>query len=289
MLSRRSFLIGSAALSCLVTTGTFASDDDRHFYQAIADLEKEFGGRLGVAVLDTATGRRLSNRGRERFALCSTLKVLAAAFILFRVDTGEEKLSRRVFYRADGLVPHSPETEKHVNGGMTIGELCRASIIYSDNTAANLMFDSFGGPAKLTEFLVSIGDRVTRSDRYEPELNNVPKGELRDTTTALAMMETLNKLLLGDVLSASSRTQLQHWMMANTTGDKRLLAGLPGDWKIGDKTGSGPQGEVSDVAIIWPPKRKPLIVTVYYAGSSKSFDVRNAVIAKTGALISARM
>lgn len=285
MLSRRSFLTGSVALSFLVTTGTLASSDNHNFYWAIADLEKEYGGRLGVAVLDTANGQVFSHRGRERFALCSTFKVLAAAFILSRVDKGAETLSRRIFYRKDQLVSYSPVTEKYVDSGMTVAELCKAAITHSDNTAANIMFDTFGGPKTLTAYLRSLGDKVTRLDRYEPDLNDVPKGELRDTTTPVSMMHTIHKLLIGDILSVSSRKQLQDWMIANTTGDKRLRAGLPKNWKIGDKTGSGRRNETNDVAILWPPKRSPVIVTVYYAESSRSFNERDKVIAEVGALI----
>jgi hypothetical protein len=181
----------------------------------------------------------VSHRGDERFALCSTFKLLAAAFVLARVDRNEESLTRRIAYARDYLVDYSPITEKHIGEGLTLGDICEAAVTVSDNTAGNLLLDSFGGPAKLTAYLRSLGDRVTRLDRREPELNEVRPGDPRDTTAPVAMLEILRKTVLGTALSASSRKQLIAWLVANKTGDKRLRAGVPRGWRVGDKTGSG--------------------------------------------------
>ena len=103
MMSRRSMLGALLALPVLDTAG--ADDGTATTERALADLERRFGGRLGVAILDTGSGRRARHRGDERFALCSTFKVLAAALVLARVDRGEDSLDRRIFYRRADLVP----------------------------------------------------------------------------------------------------------------------------------------------------------------------------------------
>jgi beta-lactamase class A len=72
---------------------------------------RDIGGRLGVAILDTAGMRPVAHRGSERFALCSTSKLFAAAFVLTRVDRGQESLTRRVVYGMADLVSHSLITE----------------------------------------------------------------------------------------------------------------------------------------------------------------------------------
>lgn len=248
-------------------------------------LEKMHGGRLGVSVLDTHSGARLQHREDERFPLCSTFKLLAAARVLARVDGGEEQLDRRIAFSRADLVPYSPVTGKRIGPpGMTIAELCHAAITTSDNTAANLMLDSFGGPAGLTAALRSWGDDVTRLDRMEPELNEATPGDPRDTTTPAAMLQTMHGLLLGDVLSAASRLQLIEWLVANTTGGQRLRAGLPAPWRVGDKTGSGANGVMNDVAIVWPTRRAPVIITAYYAESAADSDTRGAVLSQVGAI-----
>ncbi len=254
----------------------------------LADIEKTIGGRLGVCVLDTGTGRRVAYRPDERFPMCSTFKFLAAALVLSRVDQGKEQLERRVVFRAGDLVSYSPVTEKRVGGsGMTVAELCEAAITRSDNSAGNLMLASFGGPQGLTSYMRAIGDTRTRLDRIETELNEARPGDPRDTTTPDAMQGSMQKILLGDVLLQSSRAQLLQWLDANKTGDLRLRAGLPPGWKVGDKTGSGDNGAACDIAILRPPGRAPILVTVYLTETTAAMAVRNAAIASVGEAVAA--
>jgi beta-lactamase class A len=264
-----------------------AAARDAELRKAVAALERRQGGRLGVAIADTAAGKPFAYRGDERFALCSTYKFLAAAFVLARVDGKQESLSRRVGYSKNDLVAYSPITGQHAGGGLTVGELCQAAVTLSDNTAGNLLLDSFGGPAALTAYLRSLGDKVTRLDRRETALNENKPGDPRDTTTPLAMLETMQNLVLGTALSASSRAQLAAWLVACKTGDKRLRAGVAKGWRVGDKTGGGGNNATNDVAVIWPPGRAPLIVTAYYTGASASNDERDAVLAEVGRLAAA--
>lgn len=173
VISRRKLLTGSLlAGPALLNLRAAAADRDGELQHGVSDLERRHGGRLGVAVLDSARIKPIAHRGDERFALCSTHKLLSAAFVLARVDRKQESLTRRIVYARDYLVPYSPITEKHIgDSGLTVGEICEAAMTLSDNTAANLLLDSFGGPAELTAYMRSLGDSVTRLDRREPELN----------------------------------------------------------------------------------------------------------------------
>ncbi len=254
----------------------------------LAALERRYGGRLGVAILDARSGRRINHRGEERFPMCSTFKWLAAALVLTRVDRGVERLDRRIVFGRDALVPHSPVTEQHVGKpGMTLAALCHAAITLSDNTAANLLLASFGGPAGLTAFARSLGDTRTRLDRIETALNEAIPGDPRDTTTPAMMLADMRVLLLGDALSAASRRQLIDWLVANKTGDERLRAGFPPDWRVGDKTGTSNNGITNDVAIAWPPGRSPLLVAAYYDSRDATTEQRNAVLADVGRIVAA--
>ena len=286
MISRRvvlagSLLAGSAGCSRPAAAAAF----DAGLRQGVADLERRHGGRLGVAVLDTARGKPFAHRGDERFPLCSTYKALAAAFVLARVDRGQESLARPIVYTTNDLVPYSPITGKHAGeGGLTVGAICEAAVTLSDNTAGNLLLDSFGGPAALTAYLRSLGDGVSRLDRREPELNQAAPGDPRDTTTPSAMLGLLRHTVLGTALGAASRAQLAAWLVADKVGGKRLRAGVPKGWLIGDKTGSGARNAANDVAVIWPPGRPPIIVTAFYIDARASDDERNAVLADLGRL-----
>jgi beta-lactamase class A len=286
---RRLFLAGLAASAACVRARAAAPSTEERLALAetwLSDIEAREGGRLGAFVRDTGTGATIEHRADERFPMCSTFKLLAAAAALKRVDQGAERLDRTIAYGPSDLLEYAPIAKAHIaEGGMTVADLCAAAIDWSDNTGGNLILQSIGGPAGFTQFARSLGDAVTRLDRNEPTLNESLPGDPRDTTSPRAMAADLQKVLLGDTLSDASRRQLQTWLINDKVGDKRLRAGLPSSWRIGDKTGSGERGSTNTVAILWPPGRAPLIATVYYTGSSASVDARNAVHKEIGALI----
>jgi beta-lactamase class A len=268
-----------AALLLLLAASTPGSTAD--FGNRIESIEQRTGARIGVAALDTATGKRLEHRSGERFPMCSTFKFLAAAAVLKQVDDRKEKLDRFVSYGANDILEYAPVTKAHLNdGGMTLGALCAAAIQQSDNTAGNLLLDAIGGPAGLTDFARSISDKTTRLDREEPELNSANPGDERDTTSPAAMSADLQRLVLGDVLSNSSRHQLEDWLQHNETGTQLIRAGIPKTWIVGDKTGRCSNGTTNDVAIIRPPGRAPIVVAIYTMGSTASVDDRSAILAE---------
>ncbi len=292
MITRRRFFHGA----CLTAIGCgFAPSRARAaggfsdtLAAALVKIEQESGGRLGVAALDTLTGARALHRADERFPMCSTFKLLAAGSILARVDAGRERLDRRVRFERGDLVEYSPITKDRVGGyGMSLAELCEAAITVSDNTAANLLLAAIEGPAGLTAYARALGDAVTRLDRIEPDLNEAIPADLRDTTSPAAMLANLHALVLGNALSAPSRDQLRDWLIANKTGDARLRAGLPGDWRVGDKTGSGGRGSTNDIGIAWPPQRAPIVIAVYLTETSKPDEQRNAALAAVGRAVAA--
>lgn len=255
-------------------------------------LAQGFRGRLGVAVRDTGNGRGLAHAADDPFPLCSTFKVLAAAAILARVERGAETLARPLPYTAADLDSYAPVARRGLEGGrsqgtMTLGEACAAAVVWSDNTAANLVLRTLGGPAALTAWLRETGDTTTRLDRWEPELNTAIPGDLRDTTTPAAMLATLDRILLGSVLTPESRARLAGWMVESRTGLKRLRAGLPPTWTVGDKTGSGANGTANVVAIVRPPGRAPLLAAVYITQSEAPDAVRDFIHAEVGRLIAA--
>jgi len=256
----------------------------------LAKIEAASGGRLGVAILDTATGARVTRHGDDRFPLCSTFKLLAAAAILKRVDLRKENLERKIIFEANALVPYSPVTATRTGGtGMRLAELCEAAITVSDNTAGNLLLASLGGPAGLTRYVRSLGDRKTRLDRTEPTLNQATPGDPRDTTTPAAMLGNLQTLLTGAALSPASRLQLLTWLEATRTSGQRLRARLPAGWRVGDKTGSGEHGATNDIGILWPEHRAPLLASIYLADTAAAPDERNATVAAVGALLAERL
>ncbi len=279
-------MVGAVAAPPLLSAagGRFGSLD-----ASFARLEKDCNGRLGVAVLDTGSGDSIGYRKDERFAMCSTFKMLLAAAVLKRVDAGKEKLDRTIAIGATGFLPNSPVSLEHAGGSMTMRELSAAIVTRSDNTAANLLLASIGGPPEITGFARSLGDTVTRLDRVELALNEALPGDPRDTTSPSAMVANMRVLLVGNALSPASREQLIDWLEANKTGDERIRAGLKRDWRVGDKTGSNGENTTNDIAIIWPGHQAPVLVAAYLTVCAGPESKRNAVLAQVGREVAERI
>jgi beta-lactamase class A len=276
--SRRSVLLAALALPALA--GAVHAAD-----AAFADLERRAGGRLGVAAWRHGGSRVLDWRGDERFPFCSTAKVMVAGAVLAQASHTPGLLGERVRYGRTDLVSWSPVTERHVDDGMTIADLCAAALHISDNTACNLLLDRIGGPAAVTAFARRIGDTAFRLDRRETALNSAIPGDPRDTTTARAMARSLQALLLEEALAPDARRRLRDWMLANTTGKERIQAGFPADWRVADKTGTGAYGATNDVGIVFPPQGQPVIVAIYYTGTSPDAQSDSKTVAAAAAIV----
>ncbi|MFJ9555171.1 class A beta-lactamase [Nocardiopsis sp. NPDC101807] len=246
-------------------------------------LEERFDARLGVYAVDTGSGEEIVHRADERFAYCSTHKALSAGAVLRR-NTLEE-MEEVVAYTADDLVGHTPITEAHVDTGMTLLEVADAAVRYSDNTAANLLLEELGGPDGFEEAMEEIGDDVIEADRIEPDLSRTAPGDTRDTSTPRAMAASLEEFTLGDALPEDRRAVLNGMLRDNTTGDEVIRAGLPDDWEVGDKTGSGSYGTRNDIAVVRPPGGDPVVIAIMSMRYEEDAEFDNALIAETAEVI----
>lgn len=281
---RRTMLMMMATLPLLLgSTALYAGTNN--VQQKLEALEKSTGGRLGVALINTADDSQIVYRVDERFAMCSTSKVMAAAAVLKQSESDKTLLNQRVEIKKSDLINYNPIAEKHVNGTMTLAELSAAALQYSDNTAMNKLIAHLGGPDKVTVFARSLGDETFRLDRTEPTLNTAIPGDPRDTTTPLAMAQTLRNLTLGKALAETQRAQLVTWLKGNTTGSASIQAGLPTSWVVGDKTGSGDYGTTNDIAVIWPEDHAPLILVTYFTQPDQKAESRRDVLAAAAKIV----
>ncbi|MFJ8594058.1 class A beta-lactamase [Streptomyces sp. NPDC093598] len=290
--SRRTALaLGTAAALSLGGGTAHASPGTRGVTARLRELEQEHTARLGVYARNLRTGRTVRYRADERFPMASVFKTLAAAAVLRNLDRAGEFLSRRVHYTQAyvGKSGYSPVTEKNVATGMTVGELCDATIRFSDNTAGNLLLKELGGPTAVTRFCRSIGDRVTRLDRWEPELNSAEPWRVTDTTSPRAIGTTYARLVLGTALEPRDRARLMDWLLRNTTSIDRFRKGLPADWLLADKTGGGRYGSNNDVGITWPPDGPPIVLSVLTTQPEEDAVADNPLVARTAALLAAEL
>ncbi|HDR7282798.1 class A beta-lactamase Bla1 [Bacillus pacificus] len=252
-------------------------------HKEFSQLEKKFDARLGVYAINTGTKQTIAYRPNERFAFASTYKALAAGVLLQQNST--MKLDEVITYTKEDLVDYSPVTEKHVDTGMTLGEIAEAAVRYSDNTAGNILFNKIGGPKGYEKALRQMGDRVTMSDRFETELNEAIPGDIRDTSTAKAIATNLKAFTAGNALPNHKRNILTEWMKGNATGDKLIRAGVPTDWIVADKSGTGSYGTRNDIAIVWPPNRAPIIIAILSSKDEKEATYDNQLIKEAAEVV----
>jgi beta-lactamase class A len=284
--SRRAFSLVLITI-CLVVSFFFFTEKSATPSSSakFEQLELSLSGHIGVFAINTATGDYISYRADERFPLCSTFKALLAAAFLKRSEKMPDLLNQKIKYSSDDIVEYSPITEQHLEEGMTISELCAASVQYSDNTAANLLMKELGGPEAVTAFARSISNNEFRLDRWETELNTAIPGDARDTATPRSMAHSLLKLSLQDGLGDSQRQQLNEWLIGNTTGASRIRAGIPEGWLVGDKTGGGSYGTSNDIAVIWPLNRAPVIISIYSTQNDENAKPRNDLVASATRIV----
>jgi beta-lactamase class A len=271
---------GTSGPSDTASSDTAQSDIARSEF---ARLEEQFDARLGVYALDTGTGEFMEYRADERFAYCSTFKVLAFGAVL--QQTPVEGLDRVITYTEEDLVNYAPITEQHVDTGMSLLDIGEAALSYSDNTAANLLLEELGGPPALDEALEEIGDDVINVVRTEPGLSEAVPGDDRDTSTPRAMATSLEAFTLGDALPEDKRQIIIDMMIGNTTGDDLIRAGVPDNWEVGDKTGSGGYGTRNDIAVLWPPEGDPIVLAVMSSRDQAGAESDDALIAEAAEVV----
>ena len=291
-LIRRRFVLGAAS-ACVTACDLFdvpKSGPSSNVQQEIAGVEQRVGGRMGVYAVELGGSAAVEYRADERFALCSTFKWVLVAQVLSRVDRGELRLDQRLALTPADLLEYAPIARAHAaEGSMTIEALSRAAIVQSDNTAGNLLLKLVGGPSEFTAYVRSLGDSVTRLDRFEPELNQNAPGDVRDTTTPRAMAGLLHTVVFGDALTRPSREHLLEWLVACETGKARIRAAFPPSWAIGDKTGTGERGACNDVAIARPPGAGSRLIAIYSSEGNAALPEKEAAIAEAARVATRRL
>ncbi|WIW71268.1 class A beta-lactamase [Anaerosinus gibii] len=246
-------------------------------------LENDHQAKIGVYALDTESNKEVSYHADDRFAYCSTSKVLMVGAVLRQESL--EGIKKTVSYTQKDVLSYAPITSKYVETGMTLEELCVAALRVSDNTAANLLLAHIGGTEGFKMSLRQIGDMVTEPARNEPMLNEAVPEDLRDTSTPHQLAVDFQSYILGDILTSEKKMMLISWMAGNKNTDTLIRAGTPTDWLVADKSGTGGYGTRNDVAIITPPGRKPIILAILTTHNDKELKADDQLVADIAKIV----
>ncbi len=258
--------------------------DNLNLQKLMEQLEKRYQKKIGVAAINLGNQQSIEYRANELFPIQSTFKAFLVSYILKQSMTNPDLLKQRLKIKKADIVAWSPVTEQHIGNTMSVEELCRAAVSYSDNTATNLLLKISGGYQGLTAFIRRMGDSSFQIAHWEPSLNSNPESD-KDTATPVSIRDDLVKILKTDLLGSTQRKQLLHWMKNNTTGAHHIRSGIAKNWIVADKTGAGNYAVANDIAIIWPPHCQPIVLAVYTHGYHKQDKANNQVFAELTRLV----
>jgi beta-lactamase class A len=287
-LTRRGFLavggVGVALASGACAPLSTPTGPSR-FTTALDELEQSSGVTIGISAENLATRRKVSHRADDSFPMCSLFKVLAVGALAASRSPYDEFWSRPIPFTAEDLVENSPITSTTTTWTMSASELADAALRFSDNTAGNLLLKQLGGPAGVTEFATSLGASATRLDRWEPQLNEALPGDARDTSTPRDIASLYKRLLVDETIGMLGQARLRDWMLRNTTSDKRIRAGIDGEFELADKTGAGSYGVVNDAGVLWRPDGSATVLAILTRTDRPDAVNNNDVVAETTRLV----
>ncbi|MDQ7131232.1 BlaZ-like penicillin-hydrolyzing class A beta-lactamase [Mammaliicoccus sciuri] len=253
--------------------------------QDLKKVEDKYDANIGVYALNTANDKEITFNEDKRFAYASTFKAVSSAMLLEK--TPHNKLNKKVHVSKEDIVPYSPVLEKFINKDISIKKLIEATMLYSDNTANNMIIDELGGYKEVNKRLKSLDDKTTKPSRMEPELNNYNPKSNRDTSTPQAFGKTLNKLIKDGRLSKENKAFLIDLMINNKSGDTLIKKGAPKNFKVADKSGQATTyASRNDVAFVYPKgESKPIVLVIFTNKESKTDKPNDKVVSEIAKVV----
>ncbi|KTT83107.1 BlaZ-like penicillin-hydrolyzing class A beta-lactamase [Mammaliicoccus sciuri] len=253
--------------------------------QDLKKVEDKYDANIGVYALNTATDEEITFNEDKRFAYASTFKAVSSAMLLEK--TPHNELNNKVHVSKEDIVPYSPVLEKFINKDITIKKLIEATMLYSDNTANNMIIEELGGYKEVNKRLKSLDDKTTKPSRMEPELNIYDPKSNRDTSTPQAFGKTLNKLINDGRLSKENKAFLIDLMINNKSGDTLIKKGAPKNFKVADKSGQAiTYASRNDVAFVYPKgESKPIVLVIFTNKEGKTDKPNDKVVSETAKVV----
>lgn len=253
--------------------------------QDLKKVEDKYDANVGVHALNTATNEEITFNEDKRFAYASTFKAVSSSMLLEK--TPHNELNKKVHVSKEDIVPYSPVLEKFINKDITIKKLIEATMLYSDNTANNMIIEELGGYKEVNKRLKSLDDKTTKPSRMEPELNNFDPKSNKDTSTPKAFGKTLNKLINDGRLSKENKAFLIDLMINNKSGDTLIKKGAPKNFKVADKSGQAiTYASRNDVAFVYPKgESKPIVLVIFTNKEGKTDKPNDKVISETAKVV----
>ncbi|MDX1926853.1 MAG: serine hydrolase [Pirellulaceae bacterium] len=210
---------------------------------AIQPLLKDYKGDVAVAVYHFESNTLWSKRGEVPMPTASLIKLPVMIEAYRQVEAGKVSLDERIELRKEDMVQGSGILTTHFSPGTTLSlrDAIRLMIVYSDNTATNLVVDAIGLPAT-TKTMNALGFPETQlhAKVFRGDTSIAPERSKKyglGSTTALDMVNLLIRLKKGELANPkSTEAMLDH--LLNCDDKTRFTLLLPSGVKVAHKTGS---------------------------------------------------
>jgi len=295
---------------------------------ALNSLNIKKDRQIGIGVLDLNTGESWFRNRKQRFPMQSVYKLPIAIAILKLVDERKISLSQNITITKEDFAPGNSPIVKEINSSntqFTVRDLLIRAMSVSDNTASDALVRLIGSPSKVNEILVKLKIHNVRVDRLERQIqpdsvglkNPLPEWsdaktfeeviqqaptstkqiglkkyltDPRDTATPEGLVDLLAKLQKQQLLSSDSTALLLQIMTNSPSGQKRLKAGLPKNWSIAHKTGTGVEvlgigSATNDVGIVSSPNGKHIAIAMFIPGSKTPLKRREELMANIAKMV----
>jgi beta-lactamase class A len=210
----------------------------------IAPLVKAHKGRVAVAVKNLKTGESFELNADEAMPTASLIKVAVMVETYWQASEGKVKLDTTITLKKDDKVPGSGILTNHFSDGATfpLKDAMRLMIVFSDNTATNLVLDQIGIPStkarmeKLGLKNTKINAKVFKGSTTSIDPDATKKYGL-GSTTAKEMVQLLELIDAGKVVSPDACKEMVKHLKA--CEDKSMFARfLPAGMELAHKSGA---------------------------------------------------
>jgi beta-lactamase class A len=289
---------------------------------AVEALAQSFEGDVGIAVKDLQSGWAATWQGEKLFPQQSSMKIWLAVAVMDAVDRGQLRLDEPVVIRPEDLsIFNQPMRPLVLDDGhhvSTIENLLVWTLRKSDNAATDILMRRLGGGPAVQAVLDAKGVRDVRIGTEERLLQPRISGlewrpefldgdefnrardrvgdagreaalaaylaDPADGATPLGTVQALEALNKGQLLSPASTQKLLEIMSGGRGGGARLKAGVPPEWVVAHKTGTGPDWRrvnagFNDVGVLTAPDGRAYAVAVYIGRTERPVTERQRLIA----------
>jgi len=227
----------------LVWVGCGFSAPEPNLKSRVSPLIQAHEGKVAIAVKNLKTGEEFYYHADERMPTASLIKLPVMVETYWQAEEGKLKLNKTLTLRREDKVPGSGILTAHFSEGATfpLQDAMRLMIVFSDNTATNLVLDQIGISStnarmeRLGLKNTRINAKVFRADtRLDQEFG---KKYGLGATTAREMVQLLELIEYGKIISdAACKAMIGHLKACDDK--EKMTRYLPAGTLVAHKTGS---------------------------------------------------